>query len=102
MEWINTTNNKDPLCKDGEFTCYQPWLSHSVGNMQARYTVRLNRFSEKWEPMWWHGNRGHGVGVHECDTRVQAETACLVHLYEMRDGVLKILDGQPPTQDDKE
>lgn len=81
--WRETTNERDPLTKHGEWTWDIPLLEHSVGS--AGYTVTFDPSEEKWHGTFWHGNRGHYVDgyavIHK--TKESAQASCHRHFLRL-------------------
>lgn len=73
--WRETTDPKDPISKEGEYTWDHPWLEGV-----ACYTVTKHQ-DGTWLARWWHGNRGHFVS-READLD-SAMNACRQHAIRM-------------------
>jgi hypothetical protein len=84
MNWIETTDEYNPLSCRGEYCFDIPWLEHSTNGNLAYYSVRKD-ISGLWESMFWHGNRGHVV-CKPSKTEIEAKAECLKHLKRMYAG----------------
>ena len=83
MKWLDTTGS-NITARDGEYTCFQPWLEMTGDKRIAYYTVKFCKYHTRfslWEATWWHGNMGHTVG--ESIELEKAKEMCRLHFNKM-------------------
>lgn len=90
MEWVETTDLKDPTKGICEYSLYLPWLGHSPRDMMPCFTVR-KEIDGTWYSDFWHGNTGRGIGK-PCRTESEAKEQCILRLERMYESIGKMLD----------
>lgn len=58
--WKETTDQRDPTIKDGEWSLELPWLKSNYA--PSRLSIRRDR--SYFVTCFWHGNQGHDFDGH--------------------------------------